>query len=363
MARESTSISGWSSAPLFDFQRRRCDFDFRLWAVRLLFGLVLLPLIAPAVAQQPAAPPEPIRVSVDRVNVGVTVTDSRGKFIGGLRREDFQIFDDDVEQPVTDFAPVDEPAQVLMLVEAGPSVFFLEAGHVRASHALLAGLSPGDRVAVAKYDAAAQVLLDFTPDKQVAENALGNVRYYVGFGTLNLSQSLSSVLDWLAKMQGKKTIVLLSTGFDTSFPEATTALLTRLKTSDVRILAISLGAELRNSAPNPKNKKRSTVPPEKTAIAEQGFADADRLLSALTQTTGGRVYFPNTAKEFSEVYAQIAELVRHEYSLAFAPPAHDGQPHTIDVRVTPSTSDASGATTATSAYRIDHRRAYLAPTP
>jgi hypothetical protein len=140
MPRESTSISGWSSATLFAFPRRRCNFDFRLWVVHLFCSLVLLSGIAPALAQQPAAPPEPIRVSVDRVNVGVTVTDAHGKFIGGLRREDFQIFDDGVEQPITDFAPIDEPAQVLMLVEAGPSVFFLEAGQIRCRRSGLARL-------------------------------------------------------------------------------------------------------------------------------------------------------------------------------------------------------------------------------
>ncbi len=308
-------------------------------------------------AQEP--PPGAIRVSVDRVNVGVIVTDSHGKFIGGLQREDFHVFDDGVEQPLTDFAPVDEPAQVLMLVEAGPAVYFLEAGHVRASHALLEGLSAGDRVAVVKYDTTPQPVLDFSADKRAAETALTNVRYYIGFGNLNLSRSLSIVLDWLAKTQGKKTIVLLSTGFDTSDPGEPVALVSRLKTTDVRILAISLGGELRNPAPKFKDKNQPR--PEKTAITEQGFAEADRFLRILTETTGGRVYFPNNTKDFSAVYAEIAQLVRHEYSLAFAPPVNDGKLHTIEVRVTSPRATASDESAP--AYRIDHRRAYLAPAP
>src|SRR5262249_4011609 len=221
-----------------------------------LFLCTALPLpVTPARPQEPAAPPsQSIRVSVDRVNVGVIVTDSHGKFVEELHRGDFHVFDDGVEQPITDFAPVDDPAQVLMLVEAGPAVYFLEAGHVRATHALLAGLSAGDRVAVAKYDTSPQVLLDFTADKPAAEAALAKVRYYIGFGNLNLSRSLLTVLDWLAKVQGKKTIVLLSTGFDTSSQTEGSDLLSRLKTADVRILAVSLGAELRNPAPPPKGK-------------------------------------------------------------------------------------------------------------
>jgi Ca-activated chloride channel family protein len=325
----------------------------------VLRSLVAVWLAAISAHSQESAPPaQSIRVSVERVDVGVIVTDSRGKFIEGLHREDFHVFDDGVEQPITDFAPVDEPAQVFLLVEAGPSVYFLQAGHVNAAHAMLEGLSAGDRVAVGKYDAAPQLLLDFTANKPAAEAALEKVRYYVGFGTLNLSRSLSTVLDWLGKSQSKKTIVLLSTGFDTSTPGEISNVLSRLQIADVRILAISLGAELRSAPANPKNKKQSQS--AQTTITQEGFADADRLLSAFTQATGGRVYFPNNAKAFSAAYAEIAELVRHEYSLAFAPSARDGKPHTIEVRISRSTS-TSNMPADTSTFRVDNRRAYLTP--
>ena len=330
--------------------------------VLFLLLVVLFPSPQLVCAQDPTVTPaEPIRVSVDRVNVGVIVTDTHGNFIEGLRRDDFHIFDDGVEQPVTDFANISEPAQVLLLVEAGPAVYFLEAGHVRAARALLEGLSSGDRVAVVKYDAAPQGVLDFTADKQAAESALGNVRYYVGFGALDLSRSLSTVLDWLDKVQGKKSIVLLSTGVDTSPPEIASALMARIKTADVRILALSLSGELRQPALDAKDSKskknKSHIPADESAIAAQGFADADHLLSALTQATGGRVFFPNSAKDFADVYAQIAQFVRHEYSLALAPPVRDGKIHTIEVRVILP----SGETPAT--YRTDYRGAYLAPSP
>jgi Ca-activated chloride channel family protein len=352
MPREFTSISGLNKTAM-----RAVDFAHS--ALLLIFSLEP----AGTLAQQPPYPPaDSIHVSVERVNVGVIVTDARGKFIGGLRRDDFHVFDNGTEQPITDFAPVDEPAQVLMLVEAGPSVYFLEAGHIQATNALLAGLSAGDRVAVAKYDTSPQMLLDFTANKQLAEAALAKVRYYIGFGNLNLSRSLFAVLDSLAKVQGKKTIVLLSTGFDTSPAEEISALLARLQNSDVRILAISLGAELRNPPLAPqKQRKKQQQSMDKAAITQQGFAEADRLLSVLTEATGGRVYFPNSAKDFAAVYSEVAELVRHEYSLAFAPPTHDGESHTIEVRVTRASNSASAATADTSSHRIHHRRAYLAP--
>src|ERR1700758_3857039 len=57
---------------------------------------------------------EPIRVNVDRVNVGVIVTDSHGNFVEGLRREDLHVFDNGVEQPLSDFAAINEPANVVL---------------------------------------------------------------------------------------------------------------------------------------------------------------------------------------------------------------------------------------------------------
>ncbi len=346
--------------------------------MRFLF-LLSLPFLfaAPSPAQSPSEQSQSasIQVSVNRVNVGVTITDAQGNFVPDLRRENFHIFDDGVEQPITDFANVIEPAEVFLLVEAGPAVYFLASTHVQASHSFLEGLSTGDRIAVAKYDAAPQIMLDFTTDKPAAYGALANVRYYVGFGSLNLSKSLNTVLDWLAKTQGKKTIVLLSTGIDTSSPTDIDGALSRLKISDVRLLTISLSGAMRAPAQPAKGKKKnkkdkSTDEEEaqkaaaKAAFAAQGFDEADRLLRALTDATGGQVYFPNNPQDYATMYAQIAQLIRHEYSLAFTPPAHDGKVHNLEVRITPPNTtpppDQSAAASQPT-YKIANRRAYVAP--
>jgi VWFA-related protein len=317
----------------------------------------MLLLAPPALPQQPAAQsPANIRVSVDRVNVGVIVTDSHGQFIGGLHREDFHIFDDGVEQPITDFLNVDEPAQILVLVEAGPAVYLLEGGHLQAVHALLDGLSPADRVAIARYDETPEAILDFTPDKFTAAAALDQLRFNLGFGQLNLESSLATALDWLAHVPGKKSLVLLSTGFDTSPPAAAQNLLAHLKSTDVRILAISLGGELRGAKPPDKKHSKKDAPiSDKTQTANEGFAQADQELKSIAGANGGRVYFPGSSKDFAAVFAQIAQLVRHEYNLGFVPPAHDGKLHAIEVRVSGSPAENPPI--------VDHRQAYLAPPP
>lgn len=329
---------------------------------RVVFVFLFSSLLQPAhlVSQQlPGAAggvqqSETIRVSVDRVNVGVLVTDASGKFVEGLQRENFHIFDNGVEQPVTDFLNVEEPAEALMLIEAGPAVYLLEGNHLRAAQEFLSGLSVDDRVALVKYADAPQGLVDFTTNKQSVAAAFDELGFNLGFGSLNLSASLSKVLDWLASVPGKKTIVLLSTGVDTSSTKQIQDLLNRLQTSDVRILAVSLIADFRNP-PAPANKKKVPAPP-KVAFTSQQFAEADALLRQMAQTTGGQAYFPATSNELPGVFAQIARIVRHEFSLAFVPPAHDGAIHSLEVKVTTESGQAAG-------YRVDCRRAYVAPPP
>src|SRR5262249_54222140 len=123
----------------------------------LLFCVVVLTCLA----QEPQSSP-PFRVRVDRVNVGVTVTDSAGNFVEGLKREDFRVFDNGVEPPIPDFLYIYEPPHLLLLVEAGPAVFFLSKNHLFAADQLLTSLAANDRVAIASYTRTPQVVLGLT---------------------------------------------------------------------------------------------------------------------------------------------------------------------------------------------------------
>ena len=330
---------------------------FRGLAAALLFSAVSCAFSFAGAQENLQQPKQTIHVRVDRVNVGVIVTDHSGHFVEGLGREDFRVFDNGTEQPVTGFASIEEPAQVLLLIEAGPAVYLLEASHLEAAVALLSGLAKEDRVAVVKYAEAPAVLLDFTADKKAVEAAFGQLSFNLGYGSLNLSTSVLKVLDGLGNVPGKKSVVLLTTGLDTSSANDSAEVLQRLRMGDVRLLAISLTGGLRNS-PSTGKKKRAAPSPTQT---DQRFEQADQLLKRMAEATGGRAYFPGNAKEFNEVYGEIAQLVRHEYSLAFAPAARDGVLHSIEVRV-----DGAQKPTVNSSsfpYRVDYRQAYLAPAP
>jgi Ca-activated chloride channel family protein len=345
MPREFIGISGLSSG------RLNC---LHFLAAAPLFAAAMCICSLAEAQENPQKPQQTIRIGVERVNVGVIVSDHSGHFVAGLRREDFRVFDNGIEQSISGFSAIEEPGQVLLLIEAGPAVYLLEGGHVWAANELLDGLSADDRVAVVKYTDSAATLLDFTADKRAVDTAFGQLRFNLGFGSLNLASSVSEVLEWLAGVQGKKTIVLLSTGVDTSRSNEAALLMQKLRVSDVRLLAVSLAGSLQNHQPGGK-KKLSTKDSGETA---QQFEQAGELLKQMAASTGGRAYFPANAKDFNSAYAEIAMIIRHEYSLSFSPSIRDGLTHAIKVSV-----NAPPPNRQDTGYRVDHRQGYVAPLP
>jgi VWFA-related protein len=187
--------------------------------------------------------------------------------------------------------------------------------------------------------------LDLTDDKPAALVALASINFEAGFADLNLSKSLFNVLSRLDSRQGKKTVVLLSSGIDTSPPLVPEDFLARLSTTDVRILAIGTSKLLTQT---PKHHVLSQEQKSGRANLQSSLVEGETKLRELAAATGGRTYFPKSLKDFDKTYAEIAQLVRHEYNLAFVPQTFDGKVHSLSV-------------TAKQAHRLDHRQAYLAP--
>jgi Ca-activated chloride channel family protein len=320
------------------------------WHERVAFvlGLLLVGGPAPVRAQdtnQTHSSDNAIHVSVDRVNVGVTVTGSHGNFVKGLRREDFRIFDNGVEQAVTGFLSLEEPAQVVLMVECGPAALLLRKSEVEAANTFLASISPADRVAIVSYSKSPDLVLDFTADRSKARAALRDMNFMASLREANLTSSIAAALDWLAVLPGKKTIVLLSTGVDTSGTNWQ-IVKQKIMTSDVRIFAVSVAGELRKPT---KGRKLSLDEREDWQYVREVLSEADGSLRNLSEATGGRVYFPKNTKELLRTYAEITQLVRHEYSLEFAPPFLDGRVHALKVKAKHAW------------YHVDHRQNYLAP--
>jgi len=303
------------------------------------------------------------------VKIETSVLDKHGDFIDGLKRGSFRVTDNGAEQPIAFFAPVEAPAQVLVMLETSPAVYLIHDEHLAAAYALLEGLAPDDQVALVTYDVTPHSVLSFTSDKSAVLAALGQAQYTIGMGDLNFYDSLSTVLDWLAPIAGKKEIVILATGLDSSPAARWDALAQRLRGEDVVIFSVALGGALRGEPAKKSKQKKSAArtngaegeaAAQSTSAAE--FAKADGALRSLATITGGRAYFPQSDKDFAPIYHEIATALRHQYAIGIAP-AHDNQYHALGVEVLGSGSQLDTKQRKRPEYRVFARAGYLAPGP
>jgi Ca-activated chloride channel homolog len=161
---------------------------------------------------------EVVRVNAALVTVPVSVLDRDGRFISGLRQEDFRILEDGVEQRVAYFAPVEQPFTVALVIDtSGSTRFKLEDIH-DAAVAFLDQLRPADRVIVISFDDDVRVLSEATNDRNALRNAIR--RTHTGNGT-RLYDAVDLVIrQQLSRVQGRKAVVLFTDGVDSSSKHA-----------------------------------------------------------------------------------------------------------------------------------------------
>jgi len=322
----------------------------------------------------PAAAQQPIQSAAELVKIDVSVADKQGHFLAGLTQSDFLILDNGIERPPAFFAPTEEPARMLLMIETGPAVYLIHDEHLNAAYSLLKGLDPADQVALVTYDGAAREIVPFTMDKVVPLAALSGLQYNLGMTQLNFYDSLSTVMDWLRPIPGKRAVVLLTTGLDSSGSPRWDALEQKLRRDDVVIFPVALGGSLRaypGKPPRPKSKRHGNdsgeVPPTNITPGSLSFARADRDLESLASITGGRAYFPQARNDFAAIYLEIASALRHQYMLGIEP-QHDGQLHTLSVTVRRSNGkmgdqirENTGKHHGSPPYHVFARTGYLAP--
>ena len=186
-----------------------------------------------------------LKVNVPLVNVDVLVTSKSGQFIPGLRKENFRVLEDGVPQAVSNFNVSQAPITAVLLTEFASThyVFLIQA--LQASYAFVNTLKKDDWVAVAYYDMQPHILVDFTQDKKAVYGALNQLRI-PGFAETNLFDALYDTLDRLDRVEGKKYIVLVTTGVDTFSKLTLDKIMKKIKDAkDVTIFPVSVGFILR----------------------------------------------------------------------------------------------------------------------
>jgi VWFA-related protein len=340
------------------------------WEPFVFLSAIVVVIFCPAncrAQEVPAPAQQPLQATTQFVKVDASVLDKRGDFVGGLARTNFRVLDNGAEQPISFFTPVDAPAQILVMLETSPAVYLIHNQHLVAAYALLDGLAADDEVALVTYDREPRSILGFTTDKSALLAALAGVQYTIGMDDLNFYDSVSGVLDWLGPATGKRALVVLTTGLDSSPPARWDALVSKLRGEDTVIFSVGLGGALRGESSKKSKKGASDSSGRETEATPQsggatGFAKADNALRALATITGGRTYFPGSDRDFVPMYHEIASALRHQYVLGIAP-AHDGQFHALTVEVFDANGQPMNLPSKTPAYRVLAREGYLAPGP
>jgi VWFA-related protein len=258
-----------------------------------------------------------IQVSVPLVDVPVMVTTKDGQFISSLKKENFKIYEDGVQQTISNFTISDAPITAVLLVEFANIYYGLTIETLRASYSFAQSLKPDDWVAVTSYDIKPQILVDFTQDKRAIFGALNTLRV-PGFAETNLFDALYDSLDRVDRVEGHKYIILISTGFDSFSKLNLDQIMKKVKTTkDVTIFTVSTGWIIRNDCEvhHCTGYTRGAGIP----ITQIDYLQADNEMKTFARITGGRFYQPRFPAEYPEVFHDIAGNIRNQYSIAYHP--------------------------------------------
>jgi len=251
-----------------------------------------------------------IRVEVPLVNLDVLVTTKDGQTIPGLKPENFKILEDGAPQKISTFNQTEAPITAVLLVEYAATNLRYMYDALNASYTFASGLKKDDWVAVVSYDMKPQILVDFTQDKHAVMGALNMLRI-PGFSERNLFDALFDSLDRIDRIEGKKYIILVSSGRDTFSKLNLDQIIKKIKsTKDVTIYAISIGWQWREYLDS-----HGYV----GGITTVEWLQADNQLKTFASLTGGRAYYPRFEGELPEIFHDVATDIRNQYNISYHP--------------------------------------------
>jgi len=160
-----------------------------------------------------------VRVNTTLVTIPVSVSDRDGKFIYDLSKDDFQVFDNGVEQKVAYFATTEKPFKVVLLIDTSTSIWNKLGEIKEAAVEFLDQLRPDDQVMVASFSSRLRIICPPTSDRQTLRSAIR----YVGRGSsTQLYDAMERVMNSeLTRLSGRKAVVLFTDGVDSTSSHAT----------------------------------------------------------------------------------------------------------------------------------------------
>jgi len=330
-------------------------------------GLVLAAAIGTA-GQQQDSQVFRFRTGVELINVTATVTDSGGRFVSGLDKDDFRVFEDGQEQQITHFNSERVPVSLGLVVDTSGSMEGEKWMNARQAlnRFLFQLLDRDDEVFLYRFDNQPELVENWTTDRDRIANGLGRIRPR---GATSLYDAVAEAVPLAQNgRHRKKAIVVISDGNDTNSRMTIRELKQVIRESEVLIYAIGIdsqamstfgggrqppttyppatppGPRLPIPLPFPSPGRRNPPPsPPRTPSGPTGSSGHssrldDRVnvaaLRDITDDSGGRTEIVRTGRDLDPATASVADELSKQYYLGYpAQGKKDGQWHTIRVEV------------------------------
>lgn len=259
-----------------------------------------------------------IRLDVKAILVPVTVTDTLDHPVDGLRKEDFQIFEDNVKQQIISFYMEDAPASVGVVFDSSGSMGNKITPSVNAVDQFFKTTLPGDEFLLVRFADKPQFMGGFTADIMQVSSWLHSVRA-AGWTALNDAIYLG-IQKMKAAKNSRKVVLVLSDGGDNN---------SRYSTREIRRLVRESGV----------------------AIYSISFYQGSRLLDTLSGETGGRLIHVHHLSELPDAVERLSRTIRNQYVLSYysSNSQNDGKYHRVRVELSQP------------AMRVSWRHGYYAP--
>ena len=287
-------------------------------------------------------PGDVISVTTTEVMLPVTVRDESGRLAADLKREDFRVFEDGREQPLSDLALRQVPVDAVLMVDASSSVASNLDDFRRAADGFANRLTVDDRISLIKFDDRIQLLQDWTKSRFQLRRAL--TRIEAGMFTRFNDALMLAARQQFGGSKSRRAVIVLSDGIDSGRGSSIDAAFRALLESQVVVYVVS-NTEIARATKLAEldtllNGGDAAVRFNQLRIDDlrEGLRVLDRseqLLAQLTAGTGGRLYKPRTFQALEATYAEVAEELRHQYALYYTPlnKARDGSFRRVRVQM------------------------------
>jgi len=276
------------------------------------------------------------RADTNLVVIPVAVTDTLNRFVLGLQKEDFRLFEDGVEQSLAHFSGEDAPLSVgLVFDESGSMDYKLRTSREAAAQ-VLKTLNRDDEAFLVEFGDSAKLSVGFTAHTEEIQSVLTNAR---SAGLTAMLDAIHTGLNEMKKAKNpRKAIVIVSDGGDNHSRYTAAEIESLVREADVQIYAMGVFEPVLSFGLTPEE------------------ISGPRLLSQIAEQTGGRAFAAAVPSDLPSVAARIAVELRNQYVLAYYPAnqAKDGKYRKVELKV----SQPSGIA---SALKGHWRLGYYAP--